>query len=114
MGYEIENPADGDKKILRFGDEHSIEVPNEPIDCSDYRYFDDLEYECWDLVKKYCGAFGIKLIPSDENDESSISFDVAKEIQEHVITLFEEVGVEFKFTPDVIMAPKDTMQMGGM
>lgn len=109
-----ETEANNDKRIIRFGDEHSIEVPNEPIDCSDYRYFDDLEYDCWDLVKKYCGAFGIKLIPDDEEEESSISFDVAKDIQDHVIKLFEEVGLEFKFTPDVIMTPKDTMQMGGM
>ena len=47
-----ETEANNEKRIIRFGDEHSIEVPDEPIDCSDYRYFDDLEYDCWDLVKK--------------------------------------------------------------
>lgn len=80
-----------DRKTVRFGDECLISFPNEPVDCSRLGYFDELEYDCWDLVKKYCGYFGIKIESGD------ISFDIAKGIQDHIIEQFQEAGVQFKF-----------------
>lgn len=81
-----------DQNIVPFGDDCKIIIPKEPIDCSTLGYFDELEYDCWDLVKKYCDKLGIKIESRD------ISFDIAKGIQDHIIEQFEGAGVQFKFT----------------
>lgn len=73
-----------------FGDECKIILPEEPIDCSRLGYFDELECECWELIKSYCNQFGIKI-------EGEISFDLAKEIQDCIIRQFETAGVKFVF-----------------
>lgn len=83
------------RKIVDFGDECKISVPAEPVDCSKLGYFDELEYECWDLVKKYCEKFGIEIKSGD------ISFDIAKGIQDHIIEQFQNAGVEFNFNNDI-------------
>ena len=84
------------KQVVDFGDECQIVLPDEPIDCSKLGYFDVLEYECWDLVKKYCEHFGIEILP-DENGEEAINFDMAKQLQDKILESLEEVGVQFKF-----------------
>lgn len=81
-------PEKGDMKP--FGDECEINVPDEPIDCSGLNYFDELEYDCWDLIQNYANKFGIKI-------EGEISFDLAKEIQDVIINQFKNTGVKFKF-----------------
>lgn len=83
------------RKVVEFGDECEISIPTEPIDCSKMGYFDELEYNCWDLVKKYCEKFGIEIKSGD------ISFDIAKGIQDHIIEQFEAAGVEFNFNNDI-------------
>lgn len=93
-------------ELVRFGDEHSIKLPDEPIDCTPCTYFDELENDCWELVKKYSSAFGIVLV-SDSGDDEAISFDVAKGVQEYIIKLFEEIGVEFKFTHNAEMTMEE-------
>ncbi len=85
------------KKIVDFGDGCKIRLPDEPIDCSRVGYFDELEEECWSLVKAYCKQLGIELRPIDE-DEAPISFDIAKGIQDKIIEEFENAGVKFKFS----------------
>ena len=85
------------KKTVRFGDEHSIELPEEPIDCSKLGYFDELEEDCWNLVKQYAGLFGLEIIPDDPDEENAISFDVAKGLQDYIIEQFENAGVTFDF-----------------
>lgn len=83
--------------IAQFGDEAEIAFPRKPIDCSRLGYFDDLEYECWDLVKRYAEWLGIEIITEDED---GISFDVAKDIQELILKWFEGAGVKFRFTDE--------------
>ena len=83
------------RKIVDFGDECKISVPAEPVDCSKLGYFDELEYDCWDLVKKYCEKFGIEIKSGD------ISFDIAKGIQDHIIDQFQNAGVEFNFNNEI-------------
>lgn len=84
------------KRVVSFGDECEIEIPNEPIDCSSLGYFDELEDECWNLVKAYARQFGIEIKSTDE-DQAPISFDIAKGIQDKIIEEFEQAGVQFKF-----------------
>lgn len=84
------------RKVVDFGDDCQIVLPNEPIDCSRLGYFDTLEYECWDLVKKYCDHFGIEILP-DEDGEEPVNFYMAKQLQDKILEGLQEVGVEFKF-----------------
>lgn len=52
--------------------------------------FDSLEYDCWDLIKKYGEYFGIKI-----ESEEGIDFYAAKEVQETVLKLFTDAGFKF-------------------
>ena len=83
------------KTVVQFGDECEISIPSTPIDCTKLGYFDELEYDCWDLVKKYCDKFGIEM------KSGEISFDIAKGIQDHIIEQFQNAGVEFNFNNDI-------------
>ena len=49
-------------EVVNLGDDCQIVLPDEPVDCSSLGYFDELEEECWDLVKSYCSRLGIKMI----------------------------------------------------
>ena len=81
--------------VSYLGDECQIVVPDEAIDCSSLGYFDELEEDCWSLVKKYCERLGIKMIMED--GDAPISFDVAKDIQEIILQHLEGAGVKFIF-----------------
>ena len=83
-------------EVVNLGDDCQIVLPDEPVDCSSLGYFDELEEECWDLVKSYCARLGIKMIP-DEDGKPPISFDVAKSIQDNILGQLQEAGVEFRF-----------------
>lgn len=97
------------QNVVRFGDDSFIAVPDDTIDCSALGYFDELECDCWELVKKYCDKLGIQMLPN-EDGEQPISFDIAKGIQDHILSAFEDAGVDFKFaTADEDEAP--TMSM---
>lgn len=85
-----------EKQTRDFGDECQIVIPEQPIDCSRLGYFDELEYECWDLVKRYCEHLGIEILPNEDGEEA-ISFDIAKGIQDKIIEELQQAGVEFKF-----------------
>ena len=92
---ELAKEQAANRKIVRFGDECEISIPAEPIKCSKLGYFDELEYDCWDLVKKYCEKFGIEIESGD------ISFDIAKGVQDHILEKFMEAGVKFEFNDDI-------------
>ncbi len=92
---ELAQEQSAQRKVVEFGDECVISIPAKPIDCSKLGYFDELEYDCWDLVKKYCARFGIEIKSGD------ISFDIAKGIQDHIIEQFQNAGVEFNFNNDI-------------
>lgn len=92
---ELEQEQAPSRKVVSFGDECQISIPTEPIKCSKLGYFDELEYDCWDLVKKYCEKFGIEIKSGD------ISFDIAKGVQDNIIEKFMEAGVKFEFNDDI-------------
>ena len=85
-------------KLVPFGDECKLRIPTDAIDCSRLGFFDALEYDCFDLVKRYCDALGLEII--GEDGEDSISFDIAKDIQDLILSIFEKAGVRFKFDAD--------------
>ena len=78
-------------KTIPFGDGCKISIPEQPINCSNIGYFDELEYDCWELIKTYCGYLGIEIVSGD------ISFDIAKGIQDHIIEQFQKAGVQLIF-----------------
>ena len=53
--------------------------------------FDNLEYDCWNLILKYAEIFGINIQAEDD-----IDFYAAKEVQESILKLFEDAGFVFK------------------
>ena len=85
------------RKRVEFGDDNDLLIPIEPVDCSKLGFFDELEEECWALLNKYCEMLGAEIIPIDEDDEEAISFDLAKDIQDHIIELLQSKGLELKF-----------------
>lgn len=83
-------------EYVDFGDGCQIKLPEKPVDCSRLGYFDELEEECWRLVKQYCATFGIEMQPQ-EDGEAPISFDIAKGIQDYILEQLQEAGVRFNF-----------------
>ncbi len=86
-------------QVVDFGDDCQIVIPKEPIDCSKLGYFDELEGECWELVKGYFAKFGIELLPNEDGEEPMSDY-VAKGVQDKIIELLQESGVQFKFEQD--------------
>ena len=86
-------------KVVDFGDDCQIVIPKEPIDCSKLGYFDEMEGECWDLVKGYLAKFGIELLPNEDGEEPMSDY-LAKGVQDKIVELLQEAGVEFKFEQD--------------
>ena len=97
-------------KVADFGDDCRIVIPNEPIDCSKLGYFDELESDCWDLVKGYLAKLGIELLPNEEGEEPMSDY-VAKGVQDKVIELLQESGVEFKFEQEETEEPTEDSGM---
>ncbi len=93
---------ESERQIL-FGDECKIILPKIPVDCSALGFFDTLENECWELVKKYCDKLGVKML-LDENGNIPVSYDVAKDVQDKILDKLQEAGVEMQFkTPELKM-----------
>ena len=61
---------------------------------------DELEYDCFELVKKYARAMGLSIIGKN-NDVNPISFDIAKAIQETILDSFSNAGIALKFEETV-------------
>ena len=97
-------------KVVDFGDDCQIVIPKEPIDCSALGYFDELENDCWDLVKGYLAKFGIELLPNEDGEEPMSDY-VAKGVQDKIVELLQEAGVEFKFEQD---EKEEPVEEGGM
>ncbi len=57
---------------------------------------DELEYDCFDLFKGYCGAFGIETKGLDEDD---IDFPIAKHISDCILEILQDAG--FTLIPDM-------------
>lgn len=80
-----------------FGDSNELELPKEPVvfdgdmDCS----LDELEVDCWELIKDYAALFDCTIVPNKYSDENDISYDVAKSLQNSIIQMFRSAGVKF-------------------
>ena len=61
------------------------------MDCS----LDELEVDCWELIKDYATLFDCKIVPNEYSDENDISYDVAKSLQNSIIQMFRSAGVKF-------------------
>lgn len=89
-------PKDGINRAV-FGDSAELELPKEPVvfngdmDCS----LDELEVDCWELIKDYAALFDCKIVPNEYSDENDISYDVAKSLQNSIIQMFRSAGVKF-------------------
>lgn len=66
-----------------MGDETLVLVPDK-VGATHLNFFDDIEYECWNLFKQYLGAFGIKLVSDD------IDFYISKKIQDTILNLLKQ------------------------
>ncbi len=88
---------DGTNRAV-FGDSTELEIPKEPVvfdgdmDCS----LDELEVDCWELIKDYAALFDCKIVPNDFSDEGDISHDVTKSLQNSIIQMFRSAGVKFE------------------
>lgn len=83
-------------KVVDFGDDCQIIIPKKEIDCSKLGYFDELESECWNLVRGYLAKLGIELVKNEDGEEP-ISEYAAKGVQDRIVELLQETGVQFKF-----------------
>ena len=99
-----------DKKFEFGGDMTTAIIGPSEVDVSHMNYFDGLEYDCWELIKKYAGAFGFK-IENVDGDEDAIDFYAAKKIQDGIIELFEEAGIVFNTEPETEAKDDEEMEM---
>lgn len=84
----------GKAVTVQLGDEVWAKVKGNPVYTTPMA--DMLEYSCWDLIVEYAAQLGIKLIDED-GDDASISFDLAKEISELVLSQFERAGIKIQY-----------------
>ena len=107
---ELNEELRRDHEIVSLGDDCEIVLPEKPIDCSDLTYFDELKYECWHLMEKYCERMGIRILDYDDG-EKPISFDIAKNIQEVILDHIQGAGVKLIFDSQT---EDSRMTMNGM
>lgn len=88
-------PKSKDWKMVSFGDDGKILIPRSPINCSALGYFDDMEDECWELIKAYLLKFGIKPVKVD--GEECPHWELAKRIQDVIIEELAFSGTKFNF-----------------
>lgn len=88
-----------DVDFIPFGDDCEITKPSGVVDASDLSFFDDLEYDCMELVGKYASAFGLR-VRSINDDETPISFDIAKKVQGTILEIFENYGITINYDPE--------------
>ncbi len=83
-------------KVARYGDNCDLIIPSRPIDLAalDITAFDEVEYELFDVIKKYAKIIGCAIIPDNED---GIDFCTVKEIEEAIFKTFEEAGAKFKY-----------------
>ncbi len=89
--FEDENSI----KDVEFGDGYATISGPRNIDVSRLGYFDELEYECWELILKYASWFGLDVKGID--DEDDVDFYSAKQVQDTILKLFIESGIRFKY-----------------
>jgi len=81
---------------FELGDK-TVVISQPVINIQNIDFFDDLEYDCWNLFKQYLGAFDIQIVPEEDGDYDDIDFSIAKEIQEKVLEIIENGGIKLEF-----------------
>lgn len=89
-----------DTVILELADGKKIEAPT-VVDISKMGCLDELEYTLWHTIEDYMVLFGIRT-GDDEPDWATV-----KAVQEKIIEVFEDAGVDFKILTDEEMAKID-------
>lgn len=84
--YRDDYAVFGDEVILKLPKNNAVFIDALENGCA----FDELEDECWGLIKSYIAAFDCKL-----TEEDSISFDLAKQLQNYIIQMFMAAGIKF-------------------
>lgn len=92
FGYSPDDDSETIKKEFKLADGKVILADDAEIDVSHMNFFDELEYESWDLFLKYCDAIGIEVEDRDEPD-----WYTAKSIQDKVLDVIMESGIKLKF-----------------
>lgn len=72
-------------------------VAPEEVDITKVGYFDEMEYELWNTIKKYLVLFGIQLEEPDEEPD----WYTVKSVQDKIVQVLQEAGVNFKTEADV-------------
>lgn len=96
-------PSENNPLKVYFGEEAIIRLPKDKHvyldaieDC-----FDELEYDCWKLIKSYMATFDCKQITEETSTDEEepliddISFDLAKHLQNEIIKMFRKAGIVF-------------------
>lgn len=94
FGDDSDNPQT-EKKEFEIDDGRKVFAEDTEIDVSDMNFFDELEYDSWDLFLKYCDAMSIEVSDRDEPD-----WDTAKTIQDNVLDVIMESGIKLNFDRD--------------
>ena len=66
-------------------------IAPEEVDITKVGYFDEIEYELWNAIKKYLMLFGIELENQDEPDWATV-----ETVQDKIVQVLQEAGVNFK------------------
>lgn len=85
-----ENGEEIDTVDLELADGKKITAPA-VVDVSALGCMDELEYELWHVIEDYMVQFGIRT-QDDEPDWATV-----KAVQESILTMFTDAGVNFKF-----------------
>lgn len=83
-------------KVARYGDDCDLIIPSRPINLAalDITAFDEVEYELFNVIKRYAEIIGCAIVPDDGDD--GIDFRNVKEVEEAIFKTFEESGVKFQ------------------
>ncbi len=108
---KIEYDSLSERRIANLGDDCVIVIPQKPVDCSKLGFFDELEEDCWELMKNYCAALGIEMLPDDDGD-IPISFDITKGIQDTILGQLQEAGVKIDFDGDIGESEENCQTVG--
>lgn len=90
------------REEFAVGDDITVFAPKE-ISINDMGFFDEIEYDCYELFKKYCGLFGFEI---NDVDESGIDFYIAKSIQDKILELFESAGIKINYYKEISLENK--------
>lgn len=88
--------------IERIDDDTYVNIPNNSIELKT-QTMDRLEDNIWDLLKQHAAAFGICFCNKNGdtiNPDDVPPFTIIKEIEEHILSVFEKAGCSFKQGPE--------------